>query len=355
MGLRGFPGVQGGVEKHCEALYPRMEGLRFRVYRRKSYVRNNSTSPWPNITFTDLPSTRISGFEAAFQTFLAALHAAMVSRPRIVHVHNIGPGFVIPILRLFGLKTILTYHSSNYEHTKWSRPARALLRAAEWVSMRCAHRVIFVNRRQYERLSPRYPDKCVFMPNGVDAPTPDYDTALLNELGVTTGSYILAVGRITPEKGFDHLVRAVNLLDRDCRLVIAGGSDHDRAYLSSLKALDIHGRVIFAGNRQGRELAQLYTHARLFVLSSVNEGFPLVLLEAMSYGLHVIASDIPATHLPQLDGIRKFPPANPEALAKELTDFLAPIPRLARMDYDLSDYDWTKIAAEVAHQYTLCK
>lgn len=60
-------------------------------------------------------------------------------------------------------------------------------------------------------------------------------------------------------------------------------------------------RLIFTGYVDGEPLQELYAHARLFVLSSLNEGFPLVLLEAMGYGLELLVSDIPATHLIELD------------------------------------------------------
>lgn len=347
MGLRGFPGVQGGVEKHCEALYPRIDGYRFRVYRRRSYVADE-TSPWCHISFKDLPSTRIGGFEATFQTFLASLHA-IVKRPALVHVHNIGPGLFIPFMRLFGLKTVLTYHSSNYEHSKWSKAAKAVLRMAERLSVRYADRVIFVNRRQYERLSLQYPDKCVYMPNGVEPASASESTSVLDELRLTPGDYILGVGRLTPEKGFEYLVEAVNKIDSELRIVIAGGCDHDTEYFNKLKNLDVRGRVTFAGNRRSDELAQLYPNARLFVLSSVNEGFPLVLLEAMSHSLPVIASDIPATDIPQLTSEHKFKPADSESLAQCLERTLAD--GASTVGYDLSEYDWQELAQRVAAQY----
>lgn len=345
MGLRGFPGVQGGVEKHCEALYPHISGMHFRVYCRRPYMGAVGAS-YPEINFVTLPSTRIGGFEAVFHTLLSALHASFVSRPQLVHIHNIGPGLFTPLLRLMGLPVVVTYHSVNYEHQKWGRMARGLFRLGEWCTMRFARKVIFVNRRMYNRLSPKYPGKCVYLPNGVNQPQVAESTHYLDSLGLLPRGYVLSVGRLTPEKGFEYLVEAVQKLPADVVLVIAGGSDHDGRYAERLRQLDLQGRVVFTGNVQGEQLAQLYSHARLYVLSSVNEGFPLVLLEAMSYGLPILASDIPATDIPQMRPGDFFAAANAQALARAIEVKLAE--PFALQHYDLTPYSWVNIAAQTA-------
>ena len=63
-GLRGFPNVEGGVEKHCERLYPKMENdVEIKIYRRKPYIKNKQESNYSsNISFVDLVSTKIKGF-----------------------------------------------------------------------------------------------------------------------------------------------------------------------------------------------------------------------------------------------------------------------------------------------------
>ena len=51
IGIRGFPGVQGGVEIHSENLYPIMPDVRIRVYRRKPYLTSQSAATYPNIEY----------------------------------------------------------------------------------------------------------------------------------------------------------------------------------------------------------------------------------------------------------------------------------------------------------------
>lgn len=61
-GTRGFPNIQGGVEKHCEALYTGFSNeLQITVFRRKPYIQE--TPLYPNIFFKDICSTKIKGIE----------------------------------------------------------------------------------------------------------------------------------------------------------------------------------------------------------------------------------------------------------------------------------------------------
>ena len=125
-------------------------------------------------------------------------------------------------------------------------------------------------------------------------------------------------------------------------LVIAGASDHDTNYFKRLKQLDVNDKVIFTGYIQGEDLRQLYSHARLYVLSSVNEGFPLVLLEAMSYQLPLVVTDIPATHIIELPGDNYVDPASSDSLAAGIDKALKKEFQLQH--YDLSSYNWNSIA-----------
>ena len=168
----------------------------------------------------------------------------------------------------------------------------------------------------------------------------------LQQLGVEPGKFIIAVGRITPEKGFGYLIDAYKKSGLcDNKLVIAGGVEAESSYGKELQKNAKGANVVFAGFVQGEELEQLYKYARLYVLSSVNEGFPLVLLEAMSYGLDVLVSDIPATHLVELNKEDYFEKANVRDLTSKL-QYKICTPSIKR-NYDLKDFDWEKIANKV--------
>lgn len=350
VGTRGMPGLQGGVERHCESLYPLIasEKMRVRVYRRIPYIKDAGTTDYGHIGYVDLPSTRIKGVEALLHTLLCCCHV-VVSRPDVVHVHNMGPGVFIPFLRLAGLPVVMTYHSVNYEHKKWGTMARRLLKLCEKISLGTANRVIFVNSFQMAKYSGKIQRKSCYIPNGVDFHSRSNDCSFLQRYGIKAGRYVLAVGRITPEKGFEYLVEAANRCDLVGQVVIAGASDHDTAYLERLKSLDVGGKVVFTGFTAGDDLRQLYSHAGVYVLSSVNEGFPLVLLESMSYGLPILASDIAASHLVDLPADRYFKAGDVNALSAALAGVYEKAGGLnAFVDYDLSQYNWRQVAERTA-------
>mgnify|MGYP000808151850 FL=1 len=98
----------------------------------------------------------------------------------------------------------------------------------------------------------------------------------------------------------------------------------------------------------GEKLNQVYSHAALYVLSSYNEGFPLVLLEAMKYNLDVLVSDISATHLVTLDNQDYFKVGSASDLSLMLQ---AKIKSVRKRYYDLSEFDWRKIAKQVTEIY----
>ena len=346
IGLRGFPEVQGGVERHCEMLYKGFDAdFRFIVFRRRPYVDKKQTVTYPNIRFIDLPSTRLKGFEAAFHSLLATVYTLFL-RPDLVHFHNIGPAFFAPLARLAGLRVVLTYHSANYRHRKWGVVARTLLRISEWVALRASHRIIFVNRFLLEEQSERIRRKSCYIPNGVATIPRSTDTDCLADFGLQPDKYLLVVGRITHEKGFDILIRAfLRLKTEHLKLVIVGGVDAEKAYAERLRALADSPNILFTGALFGEPLRQLYSHARLFVLPSREEGFPLTLLEAMNYGLPIVASDLPATRLVSLPADSYFSGEDEGALAEcicaKLVDNTSPA-------YSLGSFRWPDIIQRTA-------
>lgn len=342
-GTRGFPNVQGGVEKHCEQLYPELsDKYHITIFRRKAFlpVERDGELKLP-FQFINLPSTHIKGFESFYHSFLCTLYC-IIKRPDLVHIHNIGPGMFIPLLKLTRIKTILTYHSPNYEHQKWNFLAKKILKASEWLATNWADAIIFVNKKQVNRFKTAIRNKSTYIPNGVHIQSRTTATDRIEKLGIQPNHYVLAVGRITQEKGLDYLIDAfLQSKHKNIKLVLAGGIDHASSYAKKIIDKAKNTDIIMAGYADGEYLRQLYSNASLFVLSSYNEGFPLVLLEAMSYHLPLLASDIPANKQLNLDNDSYFETGNISELANKLTYKLS---GTNSVSYDLSEYTWTRIA-----------
>lgn len=342
LGTRGIPDIQGGVEQHCENLYPLIasEECQVTIFRRNPYIVNHDKT-YNNIRFIDLPSTRIHGFEAFYHSFLCSV-VCIFKRPDIVHIHNIGPGFFVPILKMAGLKVVMTYHSPNYEHLKWSKGTKYFLKNSEIISTKYSDKVIFVSLYQKDKLGNK--ENYVHINNGVRTLPITSDFDYIESLGLKRRKYILAVGRFVEEKGFDLLMKAYGKTDhKDIKLVIAGHSDHETAYSNTLQELAKANGVILPGFVRGAKLQQLFSHAMLFVLPSYSEGLPIALLEAMNYHLPVLASNIPANLQVSLPGNRYFSVGDEKSLIESLDQQLNK-DSFEPSDYDMTPYNWDQIA-----------
>ncbi|MCI0417945.1 MAG: glycosyltransferase family 4 protein [Acidobacteria bacterium] len=144
-------------------------------------------------------------------------------------------------------------------------------------------------------------DKVAVIENGVDLAEffPEDKLTARQRLGLPREKTILlSVARLDPVKGIHYLIEALAQLvseDRDVSLVIVGPPS-DPAYASSVQQLvatkGLGGRVRFAGAQPHSQLRDWYNACDLFCLSSVREGWPNVLLEAMACGKPIVASRV---------------------------------------------------------------
>lgn len=354
-GTRGIPGIQGGVETHCEELFPRIAamGHDVTVIRRSCYVtESNRITEYKGVRLLDVYAPRKKSLEAIVHTFLAVIKARRLGAD-ILHIHAIGPSIMSPFARLLGMKVVITHHGPDYDRGKWGRMAKAVLKTGERMGARFADRVIVISRVIAGILADRYGRRdtdLIF--NGVTMPRISGRHDYTQSLGLTPGRYIAAVGRFVPEKNFHQLIEAFGrsgLAAQGWRLAIAGDADHEDDYSRQLKKQAADSGIVLTGFIKGEKMSQLMAGAALFVLPSSHEGLPISLLEAMSYRRDVLVSDIPANTIPELERQDFFPVGDVDALAAALCRKLA-APGSPR-DYDLSSYDWDTIARQTVSVY----
>ena len=350
-GTRGIPNIMGGVETHCEELFPRIaaKGYDVTVIRRKSYVRDSLTE-YKGVELIDIETPKKKSFEAIIHTFKAILKAKSL-KADIVHIHAIGPALLTPMARLLGMKVVFTHHGPDYDRDKWGKAAKFMLKLGERMGTTFANEVIVISKVIDNILIKKYGRKdCHLVYNGVPEPEicnfPEY----FEELGIEKGKYILGMCRFVPEKNLHHLVEAFSRIDtKGCKLVLAGDTDFEDDYSRQLKATAKEHGVILTGFIKGRKLHSLLTHTRCFVLPSSHEGLPIALLEAMSYKLPVIVSNIPANLEVGLNKDNYFPVGNIDTLANKLQQNIN-LP-YAHVNYDMSAYNWDHIAEQISQIY----
>lgn len=293
IGLRAIgENCAGGIESHVRELAVRMaaRGHEVTVFCRGRY---SGKGPGGNgrLKTVNLPAIYTKHLEAISHTAISL--PALFSGYDIVHIHACGPSLLSWVPRLSRSKVVVTVHGLDFMRAKWNGLATLVLKAGAWTAVKCPHRTIVVSKTLRQFYRSRYGEQTVYIPNGVEParPTPIHG---IRRFGVSGKDYILFLGRIVPEKGVHYLIEAFRELRTDLKLLVTGGTCHTDAYWEQLTAMARgDDRIVFTGPLFGEDKSEVLSNAKLFVLPSDLEGMPIVLLEAMSYGLPVLSSDIP--------------------------------------------------------------
>jgi len=344
------------MSRHCEELYARLAA---RGHEVSVYCQRAGESPHRGMTLKRIPGTRLPGWERLGYSFLASLRS-LFGRYDIVHYHSFSSSGFCYLPRLGRKRVVVTVHRLEWQDQKWGFMARTFLRFCEWAAVRASAVMITVSRAFKSDLESRYKriGRVHYVANGVTPPrqvAPD----VVAGFGLTPGAYALTVGRLVLEKGLDLAVdaciQAAGDPARRFELAIVGGARHSDEYVDALRAraADAGAPVHFLGLRTGNELEALYGHAAVFLAPSYHEGQPLTVLEAMSHGRCVVASDISAHSELIGDAGVLFASGDTDALARELHAVLSDPARAAdlgaagrRKVLDSDEYQWDRAADE---------
>jgi len=359
LGLRGFPGVQGGVETHSEHLCPLLVdlGCDVDVIVRSAYQSAEFRGGWGGVRFKCLWSPKRKGLEAILHTFIGVLYAGLVSRPDVLHIQAIGPALMTPLARLLGLKVVVTHHGPDYDRQKWGRVGRMVLKLGERFGMRWASSRIVISEVIREIVWQKHGVASTLIHNGVVLPEVPTTRRALEKWGLLAGKYVLLVSRLVAEKRHLDLIAAFQAASlKNWHLVIVGSADHPDGYTRQvLDAASATPNVVCTGFQTGVALRELYGHAGLFVLPSSHEGLPIAMLEALSYGLPVLASDIPANLEVGLPARHYYPLGDVNGLSSKLGEFagdeVTDKDREARRSWVMEKYDWQAIAKQTFDVY----
>ena len=276
----------------------------------------------------------------------------------IIHLHE--P--MVPILPLCVLEFSKSVNVGTF-HASYSR--QHLYRAFQPIIKRWQKRLhgsIAVSPAARRYVNNTFPGEYEIIPNGIDykhfsanvAPLPQYQDGKLN---------ILFVGRLEKRKGLRYLLEAYSKLKWEMpntRLIVVGPGNPDK---ESYRILSSHGLrdVEFAGRVSYDELPRYYATADIFCSPATGgESFGIVLLEAMSAGKPVVASDIEGFRGIMTDGEQGVlvPKKDTGALANALGR-LARDPELrsklgGQGSRSAEDYRWEVVAGRVEEYYNRC-
>lgn len=174
-----------------------------------------------------------------------------------------------------------------------------------------------------------------------------------------TGKTVLGIGRLSRQKGFPFLIRAFADLGAqfdDTRLVIVGDGEEKDALQSLVRELQLDDRVLMTGFRS--DVPKLMAEADIFVLSSLWEGMPNVVLQAMQAGLPVIATQVEGISelLEDRRSGRVVKPGSAKELREAIQEMLAQPDVALRLTENAQDvvfksFTWESVVAQYDQFY----
>ncbi len=290
------------------------------------------------------------------------LTIALRFNPDIVHIHGhlsfatcLQALFVAKILRK---PVVITVHGTYAARGRMLEAVqRFYLKTIGRIIFSLAHRIICLTGSDAKEIVslgvPRR--KIVIIPNGVDIDwyKPRRKSGK-NEI-------VLWAGRLVPEKGIQHLLKAWSLVIKqkpDAKLYLAGTGPLKIKLKVMCKYLGIQNSVKWYGYIPWINMRDFLHCGSIFVFTSTKEGMPFAILEAMASGLCVVATDIPGINSVIRDGYSGIlvPTSDVKGLAKALVDLMSnkdllrSLAKTARREVK-REYDWSLIANKLLRIY----
>jgi glycosyltransferase involved in cell wall biosynthesis len=229
-------------------------------------------------------------YALALATSFCLTTAKLAINAHLLHANWSVPGVIAGIIgRILSKPTLTTLRGEDVTRAKTSRLFKLLLSSCLTLN----RSVVCVSsdmQLELQTLFPRHKDKIRHIANGVGAAFVEQRTISLE--GDTL--QLLCVGSLIPRKNFSSVISAINQCGARERiqLTIAGDGPEQKALEVQATTLGLGPQVRFLGSVPPEQVAGLYHNAHLFIIPSLSEGRPNVLLEAMAAGLPILAADI---------------------------------------------------------------
>ncbi len=229
--------------------------------------------------------------------FFKGVSLARKNRYDVINTHFAVPsgplGYIIG--KLFSIPNVLSLHGGDiYDPSKSMSPHKSPVfrRIVKFILNR-ADRIVAQSSNTRDNAVKYYnPVKNIeIIPLAFHEP--HFEKSTRKKLGLEKDPfYLITVGRLVKRKAFDTIIRALSGIDdKNIKLIIVGDGP-ERAFLEdTVSENNLGDRVIFKGYLEDEEKFQLLECSDLFVLTSLHEGFGIVFMEAMYYGLPIVCTN----------------------------------------------------------------
>ena len=291
LGSRGIPALYGGFETFAEELSTRLvqEGMDVTVYCEK--IGEEPANAYRGVNLVHIPAQQLGPLTTILFDLLCLWHARKAFN--IVYMLGYGTSIFCFIPRLWGTKVWINMDGVEWARSKWSYPAKLWFKLMEFMAMWTPDRVIADAQGILRHLQSRHVHLPPTSVIAYGAPLVDTapDDKLLYEWQLTSGKYYLLVCRLEPENSVKEIIKGYLQSNSRNPLVVVGGIDSARKYVSDLLQLD-DIRIRYVGPVYDKsKLQALRYHAMAYFHGHTVGGTNPSLLEAMGCGNIIIAHD----------------------------------------------------------------
>ena len=267
---------------------------------------------------------------------LGLLSTVPFSVAAVVALHRINPSLVHVQCPFYGMAGYFYSKLAKKPYVVYFRGDDAYLpysgtRFFLKLIVRNAAKVIALTEHMRRAVRKQYNRDALVIPNGVDVTkfAGLSREATRTELKIKESEQVVIfVGSLIPVKGMKYLVEAMNIIKQEClkaRLLVVGDGEERQNLEELTNKLNLVECVTFVGRVVNERVPEYLVVSDLFVLPSLSEGFPLVVLEAMAAGLPIITTNVRG--LPEIvkDGENGFvvEPQNPRQLVEKISLLLS--------------------------------
>lgn len=271
----------------------------------------------------------------------------------LVHAHAFLPGIAARLLMVFkGVPAVFTVHGTSIGTNLLNPLARYIEKFILTEILYSAQITVsqdFLNLKNISR-------NIFYIPNSINIK--DFDEVNSKKFKYPT---LIFVGRLHPQKNLLTLILSFKKVSQgrpDIRLEILGDGPQKAMLREEVKNLQLTKSIKFHGEVTGKDLIKLYKSSHIFILPSIYEGQPLILLEAWASKLPVIATKTGDCQFLIKDGVNGYlinNPEDPEEIAKVIKRALASrnLEKLGLNGYNLikKNFSWDKSARDTLNVY----
>ena len=285
IGLKGLPAFGGAATVGENIINHLKDQYDFAVYSIASHAEKKSRmNGFRQIVFSSLPFKKLN---TLYYYIISALHAILLEKYDLIHLHHKDAAFIICILTL-RYKVVLTTHGGFVSMPKWKKFSW-FFRLQEKYFVRLSKTITCVSKNEQRLYHQIHNIRTEHIPNGIDI----YLSEKKSRDQQNNEYLFFGAGRIIRTKGCEIMLQALNLLNYKGKILIAGDLDQTLDYKQEVLKLSKKLDVEFLGLIKDKNtLFDLIGNAKLFIFPSSLEAMSMMLLEASAVKVPIIASDI---------------------------------------------------------------